>query len=332
VIRRTPRRRLQVRAEAWPLARPFTISRGTKTAAEVVVVEIEQDGLHGRGECVPYGRYGETPAEVVKTITALAADVEAGLTRKSLQGELPPGAARNALDCALWGLEAKASARPVWQLAGIAAPRPVITAETIALDAPEVMAATAARLRNRPLLKVKVGGEEVLERVGAVRAAAPGARLIVDANEGWDLALLQRVAGGLAALGVEVIEQPLPASRDASLRSFAGRPRLCADESCHAVADLAHLPQAYGMVNVKLDKAGGLTEALRLVAAARARGLGVMVGCMVGTSLGIAPAMLLAGQAQVVDLDGPLWLARDRHPALRFAAGWIEPPDPALWG
>ena len=255
------------------------------------------------------------------------------LTAGVAAGKLPPGAARNALDCALWDLEAKASARPVWQLAGIAAPRPAITAETIALDAPEAMAAAAAQLRDRPLLKVKVGAEEVVERVGAVRAAAPTARLIVDANEGWDLALLQRIAGMLAALDVEVIEQPLPASEDASLRAFAGPPCRCAPtKSCHAVADLERLPEAYRMVNVKLDKAGGLTEALRLAAAARARGLDVMIGCMVATSLGIAPAMLLAGDAQVVDLDGPLWLARDRDPALRFADGWIYPPDATLWG
>jgi L-Ala-D/L-Glu epimerase / N-acetyl-D-glutamate racemase len=327
-----PHRRLKVRAEAWPLARPFTISRGTKTTAEVVVVEIEQDGLHGRGECVPYPRYGETPVEVVKTIAAIAADIEAGLTRESLQEKLPPSAARNALDCALWDLEAKASVRPVWQLAGIAAPRPAITAETIALDAPELMAAAAAQLRDRPLLKVKVDAEDVIERVGAVRAAAPSARLIVDANEGWDLALLQRIAGMLAALDVELIEQPLPAPDDEGLRRFTGPPALCADESCHSAADLERLPEAYRVVNVKLDKAGGLTEAFRLVAEARARGLGIMVGCMVATSLGIAPAMLLAGDAQVVDLDGPLWLAHDRGPALKFADGWIYPADPMLWG
>ena len=331
-MRRLPRRRLQFGAEAWPLARPFAISRGTKMTAEVVVVDIEQDGLHGRGECVPYPRYGETTAEVVKTIAAIADNVEAGLTRERLQEKLPRGAPRNALDCALWDLEAKVSARPVWQLAGMPAPRPVITAETIALGAPEVMAAAAARLGDRPLLKVKVGAEEVLERVRAVRAAAPTARLIVDANEAWDLAVLQSVAGILAAFGVEVIEQPLPASEDANLRAFVGPPSLCADKSCHAVADLECLPEAYRMVNIKLDKAGGLTEALQLAAAARARGLDVMVGCMVATSLGIAPAMLLAGDAQVVDLDGPLWLARDRGSALRFAAGRIYPPDPTLWG
>jgi L-alanine-DL-glutamate epimerase-like enolase superfamily enzyme len=325
-------RRLRVRAEAWPLARPFTISRGTKTTAEVVVVDVEEDGLHGRGECVPYPRYGETPARVTEAITAVAADIEAGLSRERLQDRLPAGAARNALDCALWDLQAKAHGHPAWQLAGLAAPLPAIIAETIALDAPEAMAAAAAQLRDRPLLKVKVGAEDVIERVGAVRAAAPRARLVVDANEGWDLALLQRIAGILAALEVEVIEQPLPASEDAELRVFAGAPALCADESCRTVADLEALPDAYRMINIKLDKAGGLSEALRLAAAARTRGLGVMVGCMVATSLGIAPAMLLAGDAQVVDLDGPLWLAHDRRPTLKFADGWIYPPDPTLWG
>jgi L-alanine-DL-glutamate epimerase-like enolase superfamily enzyme len=321
-----------VRAEVWPLARQFTISRGSKAVAETVLVEIEENGRLGRGECVPYRRYGETPAAVIDTITAIAGDIEAGLGRAALQQRLPPGAARNALDCALWDLKAKAVGVPVWRLAGSLAPRPTITAETIALDTPQVMAAAAARLSERPLIKIKVGAEDVLERVGAVRAVAPQARLVVDANEAWDLALLERTAGMLAALGVEVIEQPLPASQDACLRDVAGAPALCADESCHTVADLETLPNAYRMINIKLDKAGGLTEALRLTAAARARGLDVMIGCMVATSLGIAPAMLLAGEAKIVDLDGPLWLAHDRNPALRFADGWIYPPDPALWG
>jgi L-alanine-DL-glutamate epimerase-like enolase superfamily enzyme len=323
---------LRVRAEAWPLARPFTISRGTKTTAEVVVVEIEEGGAIGRGECVPYPRYDEIPEHVVATIAALTPDIEAGLDRQALQDRLPAGAARNALDCALWDVAAKTSRRPVWQLAQVAAPRPAVTAETIALDSPDVMAAAAAHLRGHPLLKVKVGTDDVIERVGAVRAAAPNARLVVDANESWDLNLLRRIAGMLAALDVEVIEQPLPAFEDAALGDFGGQPALCADESCHTAADLERLPDAYRMINIKLDKAGGLTEALRLAAAARARGLGVMVGCMVATSLGIAPAMLLAGGAEIVDLDGPLWLAHDRGPALRFIDGWVYPPDPGLWG
>ena len=300
--------------------------------AEIVLVEIEENGRRGRGECVPYARYGETPAEVVRAIEAIAAEIEAGLDRAELQQRLPPGAARNALDCALWDLDAKTTGQPAWQLAGMAMPRPVITAETIALDAPDSMAATAARLSERPLLKIKVGYHDVVERIGAVRAAAPRARLIVDANESWDLELLQRVAEMLSALDVEVIEQPLPASQNARLAGYVGVPPLCADKSCHTAADLVRLPSAYRMVNVKLDKAGGLTEALRLTAAARVRGLRVMIGCMVATSLGIAPAMLLATEAHLVDLDGPLWLARDRDPALKFAQGWIYPPDAALWG
>lgn len=327
------RRRLHVRSEAWPLARPFTISRGAKTMAEVVLVGIEENGRFGRGECVPYPRFGQTPAAAVETISAVAAEIEAGLGRAALQETLPPGPARNALDCALWDLEAKMSARPAWHLAGIAAPSPAITAETIALDTPVAMAAAAARLSDRPLLKIKVGDKEVVERVSAVRAAAPAARLVVDANEGWNLALLQRIGGMLAALDVEVIEQPLPAIQDASLHGFTlHEPALCADESCHTVADLERLPAAYRMINIKLDKAGGLTEALRLAAAARACGLQVMVGCMVATSLGIAPAMLLARDARIVDLDGPLWLAHDRDPALKFYNGWIYPPEAALWG
>jgi L-alanine-DL-glutamate epimerase-like enolase superfamily enzyme len=325
-------RRLDVRAEAWPLDRHFTISRGSKAVAETVLVEIEENGRVGRGECVPYRRYGETPAKVIDTITSVAGDIEAGLGRAALQQKLPPGAARNALDCALWDLEAKLTGVPVWRLAGSVPPRPTITAETIALDTPQAMAAAAARLSGRTLLKIKVGDKDILERVGAVRAGAPRARLVVDANEAWDLALLERSAGMLAALGVEVIEQPLPAAQDACLRDFTGTPELCADESCHTVADLEALPNAYRMINIKLDKAGGLTEALRLRAAARARRLDVMIGCMVGTSLGIAPAMLLASEAKIVDLDGPMWLADDRTPALNFADGCIYPPDAALWG
>ncbi|MBK8175386.1 MAG: L-Ala-D/L-Glu epimerase [Rhodospirillales bacterium] len=325
-------RKMTMRGESWPLARPFTISRGTKTTAEVVVVEIEENGAHGRGECVPYPRYGESTESVLATIAAAAADIEAGLDRSGLRERLTPGAARNALDCALWDLDAKTSGRHVWQIAAGAAPRPVVTAETIALDTAEAMAAAAQQLRDRPSLKIKVGAEDVVERVGAVRAAAPSARLIVDANEGWDFTLLERIVGMLAALDVDVIEQPLPAGADDCLRDFPSPVPLCADESCHTAGDIDRLAGAYGMINVKLDKAGGLTEALRMTAAARERGLRVMVGCMVATSLGIAPAMLLAADADIVDLDGPLWLAHDRGPALKFADGYIFPPEPALWG
>lgn len=350
------RRTLTVRAEVWPLARPFTISRGTKTMAEVVVAEVSaeasfedgaEDGAEGspengapwshrrrivgRGECVPYPRYGETVDGVVAALRAEVGALANGLTREALLHRMPSGAARNALDCALWDFEAKSAGVPAWVHAGVAEPRSAVTAETVALGPPDVMAAAAHELRDRPLLKVKVGADGVVERVSAVRQAAPRARLIVDANEGWSLDLLKQVTPELAALGIEMIEQPLAAGADAVLAEFASPVPLCADESCHGIADLATLA-GYRVVNVKLDKAGGLTAALALARAARAAGVGVMVGCMVGTSLAMAPAMLLAGLADTLDLDGPLWLADDRTPALRFEHGIVHPPDPALWG
>lgn len=328
-------RRLSVRHESWPLARPFAIARGVKTAAEVVVAEIEEAGLVGRGECVPYARYGETVDGVVAAIGGLAEAITAGLDRDALQAALPAGAARNALDCALWDLEAKRAGMRAWELAGVPPPSPLPTAVTISLDAPERMAVAAcaavAATAGRALLKVKVGADGVLERLRAIRAAAPAARLIVDANEGWSFPLLESLAGDLQALGCEMIEQPLPAGRDRVLAGFASPVTLCADESVHCIADLDRL-DGYGMVNVKLDKAGGLTAALPLARAARARGLSVMVGCMVSTSLAMAPAMLLAKDAAIVDLDGPLWLVRDRNPPLRYRRGLVHPPEPALWG
>lgn len=326
---------LSVRAESWPLARPFTISRGTKTTAEVVVAEIaaEQGGrrIVGRGECVPYPRYGESVDGVVAELRAQAEALADGLTGIGLLERMPAGAARNALDCALWDFDAKAFGTPAWVRAGVPAPQPTVTAETVALGPPDVMAATARQLQDRPLLKLKVGSEAVVERVAAVREVAPRAQLIVDANEGWSLDLLIAVAPSLAALGIEMIEQPLPAGADAALAGYASPVPLCADESCHGAADLPNLA-GYRFVNVKLDKAGGLTAALALTRAAREAGFAVMVGCMVATSLAMAPAMLLAGFADVLDLDGPLWLAEDRSPALRFARGLIYPPEPALWG
>lgn len=325
-------RRCTIAVQSWALARPFTIARGTKTDAEVVCVEIDEGGAIGRGECVPYRRYGETTAGVATDIQRMRSAIETGVTRQELQDLLPAGAARNALDCALWDLEAKASGRPVWELAGLAPPVPSITAETIVIDTPEAMAAAAARLADRPLLKIKVDADAVIERVGAVREAAPLARLIVDANEGWTGELMMQVCEPLAALGVEMIEQPLPADADDSIAGFRPSLTVCADESCHTVADLERLADRYQMVNVKLDKAGGLTAALALAAAAREHGLGLMVGCMVATSLAIAPGQLLAAQADFVDLDGPLWLAADRQPGLRFNAGWLYPAEPGLWG
>jgi L-alanine-DL-glutamate epimerase-like enolase superfamily enzyme len=325
-------RRLSVRIETWRLARPFAIARGTKAEAEVVVAEIEDGGRLGRGEAVPYRRYGETAADVVEQVQRLTAAVAAGLDRRALAERLPAGAGRNALDLALWDLDAKTAGLRAWTLAGLPEPAPAVTAETIGIDSAEAMARRAADLHDRPLLKIKLDRYAVLERVAAVRRAAPGARLIVDANEAWDVPTLEAVWDGLAVLGVELIEQPLPVSADGVLAGRRGPVALFADESFHTAADLDRVAGRYGGVNVKLDKAGGLTQALAAGRAARARGLGVMVGCMVCTSLGIAPATLLTPFADVVDLDGPLWLAEDRLPALRFAEGRVHPPEPALWG
>jgi len=323
---------LKIRVERWPLARPFTISRGTKTEAEVVVVEIEERGFRGRGECVPYPRYGETATAVARRIEALSPAIADGLNREGLQSSVPAGAARNALDCALWDLEAKQRGLRAWDMAGLAPPSSMVTAETIGLDSPAAMARAAATLSDRPLLKIKLGAEQVEERLRAVRNGAPEARLVVDANEAWDADLLQRSCGTLIELGVEMVEQPLPAGNDGALEELGLPIVLCADESCHTAEDLPSLAGRYQMVNIKLDKTGGLTEALRLATAARAAGFTIMVGCMVGTSLAMAPATLLGGFAQVVDLDGPLWLARDREPPLRFSGGTVTPPEPALWG
>jgi L-alanine-DL-glutamate epimerase-like enolase superfamily enzyme len=325
-------RRLSVAVERWPLARPFTISRGTKTVAEVVVAEITDGTVIGRGEGVPYARYGETPLAVAKQIRQCAPAIARGADRDDVQKALPPGAARNALDCALWDLQAKTAGRRAWELAAVAAPQAVITAETIAIDTTAAMAEAAARLSERPLIKVKFAREGILERMRAIRAVLPAAGLIIDANEGWDMATLMAHDQALAALGVIMIEQPLPAAEDRALSGFRSAVPLCADESCHTSADVASLAGRYQMVNIKLDKAGGLSEALRTAAAAREAGLGVMVGCMVATSLAMAPAMVLAPLADFVDLDGPLWLACDREPPLRYQAGWVSPPVPALWG
>lgn len=325
--------RLTVRAESWPIAGRFTISRGSKTAADVVVVELHAGSASGRGECVPYPRYGETVPGVVAALEALAPQVARGLSRDALQTILPPGAARNALDCALWDLEAKHAGVPVWRLVGLPEPGPLATAETLSLDTPEAMAAKAATLADRPLLKLKVGGEGVLERVAAVREAAPGARLIVDANEAWTLERTREWLPELAALGVALVEQPLPAGRDEGLSALA-EPAvpLCADESVHATDGLEALLGRYQVVNIKLDKTGGLTEALRLRRQAETLDFGIMVGCMVGTSLAMAPAVLVAQGAAFVDLDGPLMLREDRTGGLRYRDGWLLPPESALWG
>jgi L-alanine-DL-glutamate epimerase-like enolase superfamily enzyme len=324
--------RLRAGVERWPIAGAFTISRGSKTEAAVVVAELD-DGVHaGRGEAVPYPRYGETPEAVLAEALALAPEIAAGLDRQGLQSRLPPGAARNVLDCAFWDLEAKQSGRRAHALAGRARLDPVKTAYTISLGPPEVMAETARANAGRPLLKLKIGGPGDLDRVRAVRAAAPKARLIVDANEALAFDELTALEPDLAALGVKLIEQPLPAGRDEALAQYRGAVPLCADESLHTRAELDRCAGRYACVNVKLDKTGGLTEALALVADARSRGLMVMVGCMVSTSLAVAPALILAQGADFVDLDGPMLLARDRQPGLTVLGSMIEPPPPELWG
>ena len=320
--------RVEVRAETFPLARAFTISRGSRTEAQVLTVTVEAEGARGRGECVPYARYGET----LESVAAQIAGLPAAFDRAALQRLLPPGAARNAVDCALWDLEAKQAGCAVWELAGLPKPGPEITAFTLSLDAPEVMRDEASRHADRPLLKIKLGGEGDLARLEAVRAGAPRARIIVDANEGWTPEGYAALAPELLALGVELVEQPLPAGRDAALADMARPLPVCADESCHDRASLAGLAGRYDVVNIKLDKTGGLTEALALREAARAAGFGIMVGCMVGSSLAMAPAVLVAQGAAFTDLDGPLLLAVDRPQGLFYDAEGVHPATPELWG
>jgi len=323
--------RLELTVSRWPLAARFAISRGAKTEAEVIVVEIRDGPLRGRGECVPYARYGETVAGVRAAIESVAAEVARGADRAALQALLPAGAARNAVDCALWDFAAKRAGKRAWDIADLPAPRPVTTAYTISLDAAAAMAAVASSL-DFPLLKLKLGAPGDAERLAAVRAAKPGARLIVDANEGWRADDLAANFSACAEMGVEMIEQPLPAEADEALRDIARPVPVCADESLHDRASLPGLRGKYDLVNVKLDKAGGLTEALFLAEAAERAGYGIMVGSMVGTSLGVAPALLLAARARYVDLDGPLLLARDRPEGLRYNGAEISPPMPPLWG
>ncbi len=329
-------RRLTVEIESWPIAGAFTISRGSRTEARVVVATIEDGGHRGRGECVPYPRYGETVEGVADAIEGAAGAIAAGASREDLFSLLPAGAARNALDCALWDLEAKAAGERAWDLAGAAAPQPVMTAYTLSLGAPEAMEAAARVASHRPLLKVKLGGDGDVERIAAVRRGAPSARLIVDANEAWSEANLAGNLAACRAAGVALIEQPLPAASDAALASIPAAERrgmlFCADEGIHTAAGLGAIAARYQAVNIKLDKTGGMTEALRLKAAAEALGLSIMVGCMVGTSLAMAPAMLLTPGADFVDLDGPLLLARDRRPGLAFDGSVVHPPAAALWG
>ena len=323
---------LTTRAERWPIAGTFAISRGAKTEAAVVVAELS-DGTHrGRGECVPYARYGETVESVVAAIEAMRPEIARGLDRAGLQQAMAAGAARNALDCAFWDLAAKRAGKPAYELAGIAAPQPLVTAYTISLASPEEMALATLKAADRALLKVKLGGAGDPERIAAVRRAAPQAELIVDANEAWTQQNLTDNLAACAAAGVTLIEQPLPDGRDDVLSAFRHPVPICADESVHARDSLAALRNKYDAVNIKLDKTGGLTEALATAEEATRLGLVVMVGCMVATSLAMAPAMLLAQRARVVDLDGALLLARDRLYPLRYEGSRVHPPSRALWG
>ncbi len=320
--------RIEVTRDVFRLAQVFTISRGSRTEAKVLTVRV-QDGDHqGWGECVPYARYGETLESVEDQIAGLPGAFD----RDGVMDLLPAGAARNAVDCALWDMEAKRAGKRVWQLAGLAAPGPEITAYTLSLDTPEKMRAQAEKNAYRPLLKIKLGTPDDMARLEAVRAGAPDARIIVDANEGWSAAVYTDLAPHLVRLGVALVEQPLPAGEDDALIGMARPVPVCADESCHDRGSLAGLKGKYDVVNIKLDKTGGLSEALRLREAAQAEGYGVMVGCMVGSSLAMAPAVLVAQGVGVVDLDGPLLLAEDRENPLKFDTMGVHPSDATLWG
>ncbi|ODT79762.1 MAG: dipeptide epimerase [Pelagibacterium sp. SCN 64-44] len=327
-----PATTLRAQIESFPVAGHFTIARGSRTEARVIRVEIERDGVIGGGECVPYARYGETPEATLQAILAQAPALAAGLDRTGLQAALPPGAARNALDCAFWALEARLAGRDVAALAGLNWPRTMPTAFTISLDTPDAMAAAAARAAHMPLLKLKLGAPGDVERLAAIRAAVPQARLIVDANEGWQEDELPQLLRACAEVGVELVEQPLPAGQDEPLARIEHVVPICADESAHARGGLEALPARYDAVNIKLDKTGGLTEALEVAVRARELGLSVMVGCMLSTSLSMLPATLLAGFARWIDLDGPLLLAADRPGGLAYRNGMLDRSAATLWG
>ena len=324
--------KLSVRHEIWPRARPFRIAGHVLDAAEIIVVELLQDRVVGRGEGAGVRYQDETCASMMQQIDAVADAVRAGIDRRCLQSLLPPGGARNALDCALWDLQAKCSGRSIWQLTGVA-PKPVETVYTIGIEAtPDLMAHDAAAAAQYPLLKVKLDAAQPLERIQAIRTARPDARIVVDANQAWTFAQLKAVAPALAALGVQMIEQPLPRGADTQLESYRSPVPLCADESCLHIGELDAAARRYQMINIKLDKTGGLTSALELVGAARERGLGVMVGCMSGTSLAMAPAFVLACLCDFVDIDGPLLQKSDRLPGLDYRGGAVSVFGPQVWG
>jgi L-alanine-DL-glutamate epimerase-like enolase superfamily enzyme len=324
--------RLSIAIERFPIAGTFVIARGAKTEAVTLVATIEDGTIRGRGECVPYARYGESPESVAATIESVRTSIEAGADRLDLQDLLPAGAARNALDCALWDFEAKRFGVPAYRLAGLDRLAAATTAFTLSVGTPQAMAQAAERARDRPLLKVKLAGDGDDERLAAVRAAAPMAELIVDANEAWRAQDLTANLEACAKAGVRLVEQPLPAGEDSCLADVAHLVPICADESLHDRAGLAALRGRYDAINIKLDKSGGLTEALALLAEAEHLGFAIMVGCMVASSLAMAPALLLAGKARFVDLDGPLLIARDRPDGLVYEGSIIHPPGPRLWG
>ena len=320
--------RISAEINEFRLKGAFAISRGSRTSAKVVAVEMDSDGFSGRGECVPYRRYGETLESVLDAISGLPVP----LTRGELQEALPAGAARNAVDCAMWDWEAKRLGKRVWQLAGIPEPRPLATAYTLSLDTPAKMKRSAEANAYRPLLKVKLGGSGDVERLKEVRCGAPRASIIVDANEGWNFTQFKEMVPHLEELGIDMVEQPLPAGADDELRGMECPFDICADESCHTRSSLPELSGKYTMVNVKLDKAGGLTEAFALIRRAKLDGFKIMLGCMIGTSLGTAPAVLAAQEADIVDLDAPLFIASDREPALAYHDCKVYAPERRLWG
>ena len=319
---------IQAKVEIFPLAQVFRISRGARTQAEVVTVIYEKDGIIGRGECVPYARYDETLESVTKQIEDLPDNID----KETLQETLPPGAARNAVDCALWDFECKKLDQRIWETANIQQPEKNITAYTLSLDEPENMFKQAEKNSNRPLLKIKLGTPNDMPRLEAVRKGAPNSEIIVDANEGWDAEIYSQLAPQLVRLGVKLVEQPLPADKDDDLIGLPRPLPICADESCHDRKSLEKLIGKYDFVNIKLDKTGGLTEALLLKNKALEAGFKIMVGCMVGSSLAMAPATLIAQNATFVDLDGPLLLAQDRQHGLLYDESWVHPPVKNLWG